>query len=587
MKIILVLSLLVCPVFATDIALVQHSVDPNTCAFTTGAMTCALPSVVTSDATHQHVVVIGIAVRTNLATDVSSVSVDNSACGGVAPVSLSKEVGSGTYAAIYGCIVANTTGSAPTVTVSMNNSYFYGHLMVAEYSDAVLTPDGASGNTGLSGTSDSCGTITPALPNVMLIGVNYYNSGSTLTEPSGWTKEVKRTDATNGRSSMFAQKFLATSSAQSPVFAAGASAAWSCAIVALPSLIPPPNKRAQSEFSYAGIPYPDFSIAWFPDAHERSSGEPWTTRAQYAIDRVTEWNTKAIVFTGDIQAGGDTISGFATHGWNALLALNLPIAAALGNHDCNIDACTAGALATSQFDQYVGYQTVSSKSWGPALAFSGVGDDVGLYDDTAGFNSQANYAVRFSVGTHKFLIIALETFARDVVMTWGKNLAAVYPDHQVIWITHGYLIPDSVSTNPGRPCRSFDAFCGGTDGGSQAGYSSYQNSGQQMYDKLFKVGANTFMTLSAHYPTAYPTTQRAASSHYFTTGTNTNSIFGFESDFQAINSGGFDENDAVIRIVFHEQTHTFDVLILSALGLSTGADPNVYTTFLGNAWPQL
>src|SRR5436190_14268706 len=125
----------------------------------------------------------------------------------------------------------------------------------------------------------------------------------------------------------------------------------------------------------------------------------------------------------------------------------VPTIAAPGNHDCDADTAGCTTRITNLFDVNEGYARVSGASWGPVNAFTQSGNDLGYFVDPGPSTSRSNFAIRFSVNGHKFLVIALEVFPRVSVMTWAANLAGVYTDHKVIYITHAFI-----SDYNGLPC---------------------------------------------------------------------------------------------------------------------------------------
>jgi hypothetical protein len=297
------------------------------------------------------------------------------------------------------------------------------------------------------------------------------------------------------------------------------------------------------------------------------------------VTKQQPWNIQGVFFSGDIQAFGETQTTFWTHGWNNIVGMGVPTIAAHGNHDCDTDTTNCTTRNTTTFDQQVGHDRVSAAAWGPVNGFSGIGDDIGRYDDSAGFGSKANYAIRWAVNGHKFLGIALEFGPRAAVRAWANNLASLYPDHQVIWLSHQYLTSGGVTDNasPARPCQSFDAFCSG-----QPGYG-FDATGLQMRDLMFLLNSNSFLTLSGHFIAGVGT----RSWGYITNSTTvspTHTVHQVYDDFQQLGPGvwsGAGKNDSIVRIAFHEATSTFDIYLMSA----TTDTP--YASWTGITWEQL
>ena len=61
-------------------------------------------------------------------------------------------------------------------------------------------------------------------------------------------------------------------------------------------------------------------------------------------------------------------------------------------------------------------------------------------------NSTDNYYVQLDIGSHKYLIIALEYFSRSVVLTWAQGILNANTNREVIVATHSYLNPNGTRT---------------------------------------------------------------------------------------------------------------------------------------------
>lgn len=544
----------------------QKSAD-NSCNFNpsgantpgTGNLTCPFPSNVTSGGT----LIVAVHIRIGssgggVMTGLTSITDTR----GTTYTLLKESHGTATGVWLYGG--SPGSGGANTVTVVPNGTYNYGWLTLLEYNGSQVTT--TTSGTGSANTDPAtvnnpkCGSFTPGAGNVQIVAALFVNITNTnnLAPDSPMVREVYGASATF-RQAETMDYFMAAATSINPgaTLAAGSTANYSCAAVALTTGVVATTARKSppsawiSGFVASAAPTADWSLVVIPDQHPTSLGVPWVANSAYVASKDSTWNIKSIVFTGDIQANGETIANFGTRdGWNDLVALGHPIIAAPGNHDCNVDGTCVDRLTTT-FDTYVGYSKVSSASWGPVNAFSGSGNDVGSYTETSG--SHGNYAIRFSVNGHKFLIIALEFFPGPTTTqtsdprTWAANLAAFYPDHKVIWVTHAY------QTELGTFCTSATVYCATAPPGGTGGYNDYTITGQAMYDSLFKLRANSFLTFSGHFPDLSPHASRST-----TTGTNGNTIYGFFADFQALTTAA---NDRILRLTFHESTAKFDAEI--------------------------
>lgn len=557
---------------------------PSTCKLSpagapgTGDLTCAFTSNVTSG----NRAFVGISFNRNTGSATGVTSITDTL--GTSFTSISSSVDATTGAFLYAGTIAGTAGTthADTVTVTLNGTYFFGWLSLAEYraSDLTITSAGTSGHSDASNVNThTCGAITPTKTNVQFVTVFYGNDSNNtpLVADSPIALIVEGHDGATTRQMMMAGYFMTTAvSLDASVHDNTAAERGSCAAAAFESALSatPSARRRQviqgsGERGRAAAPAAaDWSIVVFSDQHPTSGGAPWIANSTYAISNEATWNTQAYLFSGDVLANGDTLANFASQGWDTVIARGFPTIASAGNHDCNLEDCSA--RATSLFDTHLGYQKFSGKSYGPVTAFSGIGNDVGLYNDTA-FGSQANYAIRFAVNGHKFLVIALELFPRTAVMTWAGNLAAYYvADHKVIYLAHA-----DVEDRFGVPCTISTVYCAGSGGG----YNAWTTTGALLHSTLIAPQANSFLSFSGHFPDWTPHYAR-----YPSTGTNGNSIFSFFYDYQACGTVtpacGSNNNNAVMQVLFHENTATFDVIIHNS------SDDSVYTSWTGMPWAQ-
>jgi hypothetical protein len=544
----------------------------GSCLFTSGAITCDYPA----NVVFANISVVTIGVRVNGATGVTSITDTQGT-----PYTLKKISAlpgtSGSFAAVYAGVIP---GSAPTtganrVTVTLNGAYFFGHVGLMEYDAAQVTTTTANDKETSTATAginpQTCGPFTPSANDTQIVAVVYHNAQTTtsFTPVSPMVQQDRYADVTN-RKFLVMDYFMSSATSISPGSTDPNAAAYSCAAVAFTTVAAGARRRQPVISGSVGLfnsnsdASPDFSFVFIADQHPDSSGAPWLNNAAYIAGKQSSWNIQGVFFSGDIQARGETLAGFYTHGWNTMLGMGVPVIASPGNHDCVPDnGCTDRVTAT--FDTQVGYSRISSASWGPVTAFTQSGNDIGHFTDPGPSTSNSNHAIRFTVNGHKFLVIALEVFPRVSVMTWAGNLAAFYPDHKVIYVTHA-LIEDRF----GLPCTATTAYCAGS-GGS---YNSYEDSttGQILLDTLVKPHLNSFLTLNGHFPD-WPTPHYA---RYISTGTGGNAITSFMYDFQAETL----LNDKIMRISFHELTQTFDVYIMKQ------SDDSVHFSWLGMPWPQ-
>jgi hypothetical protein len=559
---------------ASGLAATPVQVGPNTCKFGAGSLitttlTCTLPSPVTA----RNRIVVGVHSRTNAATGITTITDSLST-----PTTFTLKASKKDTAPILGVwlyIGTASVGGSDTISVTLNGNYYYGWLSVAEYRAEDITETDAGVQTGTgTNTSHSCGAFTPSVSGTQIIAITYGQVSLTTPTPtvdSPFTARVTMADA-SAKQGVMMDYFQATAGPVTPSEHNMAGAVlFVCAAVAFTPPVAAARRRQPLQSSGVGwapavVAPIDWSIAWVADQHPNSSGVPWGANVSYILSKKTSWNLQAVMFTGDaLSVAGETMADFGTQGWNALVASGIPVISSIGNHDYyqQNPAQRETVLDSAEWDQYVGYQTVAAKSYGPVSAFSGVGNDVGSWTDSMG--GKTNYAIRFAVNGRKFLGIALELYPRTAAMTWASNLAGVYPDHQILWLTHGNVTPFDL------PCEySVFPYCAGSSGG----YESLPTSGQMLFANLLTQLPKSFLALSGHFPNADYGGEYWGK--YETTASTGKKLYGLYQNFQYLTTA----NDIVVRISFHEVAKTFDVI-----GIHT-TDESVAFSYMGLEWPQ-
>lgn len=539
-----------------------------------GGMTCAFPG----DVTIGNVIAVGIGARFGAATGMASVTDSR----GTTFTLKISDANATTGAYIYTGIASSS--GPDTVTVTLNGTYYFGHVGLGEYQYLTENVNGAMHQTGsgTGGVAHGCGTaFTPTKTNTMAIAFTYENGGgfTGFTVASPFTSRVKFADGSSVyRNAMMADSWFATAASVNPQFTDAVTGAYSCVAVALESVIsvgPGARRRQSPEMSLViggptdGGPTLDFSLVWLSDSHPDASGYAERQNVDYVLARTTAWNIKGFMFTGDVRpattgVGLTSVQQFGTYGWNDIISSGLPAIAAEGNHDCDAQNCPlrTSQLSSSEWDQYAGYQTIAAKSYGPVTAFSGIGNDKGSWVDP--FGSRANHAIRFAVNGHKFLVISLELYPRTEPMLWANNLALVYPDHEIIWITHGYIAPD------GNPCTGATVGCAqwGPPGN---GYHELPTTGKDLHDNLISQLPNSFIALAGHFADG------TYWAKYESTASTGKKMYGFFANYQ---NALVAPNDLIMRLQFHEATKTFDLI-----GLRTTTEA-VQFSYMGLDWPQ-
>jgi hypothetical protein len=213
----------------------------------------------------------------------------------------------------------------------------------------------------------------------------------------------------------------------------------------------------------------DLSFVLIPDTQNES---------QAIIDSICDWvfhnqsdrNIQAVITVGDL-------TNYATFAefdrlmpcFNRLKQSSIIHVPIVGNHDYN--NVNPSSRNVSNFDQYFGPAFFTGKSW---------------YGGNFN-NSNASYYVKFTHGTRKFLILALEFFPRPEAVAWASSIIDAHGDYEVIVTTHGYLDPDGTRTE--------DA--------DQWGPNNYSlpaadNSGEELWNNLIRKKPNIKLVVSGH-----------------------------------------------------------------------------------------
>jgi hypothetical protein len=177
----------------------------------------------------------------------------------------------------------------------------------------------------------------------------------------------------------------------------------------------------------------DFSIIVIPDTQE------WVTddivynaymlpMMQYIGDLPTMFKLKNVSHLGDITLLCNNAEWLR---WNNAFAYfdknNVPFLASTGNHDYD-GGVTQRPPNAVRFRSEYPITFYNTKKWW-------IGD---FYEP----NASENHYFKFTVGANKYLIIQLEFGARQGAIDWANNIISRNKDHNVIFMTHCYSMPD-------------------------------------------------------------------------------------------------------------------------------------------------
>jgi hypothetical protein len=209
----------------------------------------------------------------------------------------------------------------------------------------------------------------------------------------------------------------------------------------------------------------DFTIVLFPDTQYevQSFPEAWESMPQWVADNKEVNNIQAVIGLGDVT-NQHSASEFkeAVKSWDILDRAGIPYVTVIGNHDYD---SLPQRSAVSWNDNF-GIDRFSTKSWYG-----------GAYQ-----NSTENYWINLDIGSHKYLVLALEFFPRTQVLQWAQSIITANSDREVIIATHGYLNGNGSRTLHGHAYGPDDNDC----------------DGQQVWNNLLKLDSKILLTVCGH-----------------------------------------------------------------------------------------
>lgn len=262
-----------------------------------------------------------------------------------------------------------------------------------------------------------------------------------------------------------------------------------------------------------------YTIVVFPDTQNMSQSYPtvFTRMTHWVTSQAAERNIAAVLHVGDIT-NHDTPAQW-TNAYRAMSLLHgvVPYVLTLGNHDMTNGK--GGSVAERGLSLINNYFKV---------------EEAERYSNLAGTMTPGrleNHYHLFSIGDDDYVVIALEFGPPDEAVDWANEIAAQYPDHRMILLTHSY------TSNAGGLSRSPQNY----DLGSNP--DTTVNTAHEMWEKLVRRNANSFMVVSGHTWPEAPVipyrVPRAADGH---------PVFELLFDWQAEPNGG---NGWIGLLTFH------------------------------------
>ena len=247
-----------------------------------------------------------------------------------------------------------------------------------------------------------------------------------------------------------------------------------------------------------------FAIPVFPDSQTEvmSRMDMFNSQMNWIVKHKDSLNIPFVLHVGDI-VNYDNITHWqdASNGFGILDQANIPYAVCLGNHDTEAVGENSGSAAPGNTNLNL-RKTSKFNTYFPVSRFTA---QKGRYEE--GKSDNAFYT--FVAGGQKWMVLSLEFCARQAPLDWAESVVSLYPDHNVIVLTHYHLTPaGDIST-------------------SNAGYGDLSPS--DIYNQFIKKHANIILVLSGHVST---TAKR------MDTGDNGNQIYQILQDYQDIDAGG-------------------------------------------------
>lgn len=273
-----------------------------------------------------------------------------------------------------------------------------------------------------------------------------------------------------------------------------------------------------------------YTIVVFPDTQNMSQSYPtvFTRMTDWVTANAAERNIAALLHVGDITNHDTPVQWTNAYRAMSLLHGVVPYVLTLGNHD--MTAGQGGSVSQRGLSLINNYFKV---------------EEAERYSNLAGTMTPGrleNHYHLFSIGGDDYLVIALEFGPPDEAVEWANEIAAQYPDHKMILLTHSY------TSNAGGLSRSpFNYELANNP-------DTTVNSAYELWEKLVRPNANSFLVVSGHTWPEAPVVPfrvpRAADGH---------PVFELLFDWQAEPNGG---NGWIGLLTFHPDD-TLEVVVYS------------------------
>ena len=278
----------------------------------------------------------------------------------------------------------------------------------------------------------------------------------------------------------------------------------------------------------AQAPSDVFTVVLLPDTQFYSSTYPqiFTAETQWIADNQAALNIRMVIGEGDIVDNADLPAQWvnADAAVKILDNAQVPYTLAIGNHD--YDGKLPENRSAVSFNQ----------SFGPAryAAYPWYGGNLN--------NSNENFYTLFTANDQQYMVLALEFYPRDAVLSWASSVIDSHPDAKVFVVTHSFVFTDGT-----RQDR-----CDTMDMASQVA-AGQANNPEGIWQKLLKSKPNVIFIASGHLI-------GTGTAHRTDIGVNGNVVNETFTNFQAQTNGG---NGFFRILTFHPSENRIDVTTYS------------------------
>lgn len=245
----------------------------------------------------------------------------------------------------------------------------------------------------------------------------------------------------------------------------------------------------------------DFSIVLLPDTQYYSESHPtiFQQQTQWIVNNRASWNIQAVLGEGDIvNTPGKTYEWTnADQAIRALDQADIPYALAIGNHD--YDNIAPSSRKTVAYNDYFGVARYAAKSW---------------YGGHYGTTNESFY-ISFTTGGQRYIVLALEYYARTAIVDWADDLITANPDAIFLITTHAFEYSDGARED----------FCDTND------MRNSGNNGESVWQATLRKHANVQLVVSGHVI-------GNNTAHRTDVGDNGNLVHQIFTNFQNLTNGG-------------------------------------------------